>query len=121
MSYSKIRKVRISKFDKEWSKRAREDTPFCAFCGQQQNLAAHHIVRRSVKSTRLLLINAVVLCPSHHVFNHLFSAHRTPEAFKKWVTKQYPDRMKTLKKRERIMMNERQAIAEFQQTYAQAN
>jgi len=117
MSYSKIRKVRISKYDAIASKKARERDRACLYCGRREYLAAHHFIRRSVKSTRLLLENLVSLCPSHHTFNYEFSAHKTPEAFKRWFTKKYPDRVKLLKKRERIMMTERQAIKEFQEVY----
>lgn len=114
MSYSKIKKVRLSKYDRIWSKLARERTPYCEVCKTTQNLAAHHYIRRSVKSTRLLLENSVVLCPSHHVFNHEFSAHKTPEAFKRWFKKTYPDRAKLCEQRSKQIMTERNAVLEFQ-------
>ena len=117
MSFSKVRKIRINKFDKLWSKLVRKRDGACLYCGKRDYLAAHHFIRRSIKSTRLLVSNGVTLCPAHHTFNHEFSAHRTPEAFKRWFTKNYSDRVKDLKKRERIMMTEREAIKEFQETY----
>jgi hypothetical protein len=63
----------------------------------------------------LLLDNGITLCPSHHTFNHEFSAHRTPEAFKRWFEEKYPDRARKMKAKEGIHMTELQAIKEFTQ------
>ena len=114
MSYSKIKKVRISKYDKLWSKAVRERDRRCLVCGKTDYLAAHHFIRRGVKATRLALENGITLCPAHHTFNHEFSAHRTPESFKRWFEKEYPDRAKAMRKREQTMMTEREAIKEFE-------
>lgn len=104
----------MSKYDKEWSQLTRMLNPWCEVCKRQDvRLNAHHYIRRSVKSTRLVLENAVILCTSHHVFNHRFSAHKTPESFRKWFKKKYPARARKLEKKEREYMNERQAIIEF--------
>lgn len=108
-----IKKIRMSACDKEWSKLVRERDKRCLSCGKRDNLAAHHYLRRSVKSTRLLLENGVTLCPSCHIFNHQFSAHKTPEAFKRWFKKNYPDRDKLVSVRAKTHMTERQAILEF--------
>lgn len=117
MSYSKIRKIKISSYDRKWSKIAREKTPYCWYCGQTENLAAHHFIRRAIKVTRLDIVNAIVLCPSHHVFNHEFSAHRTPEKFEKWFKKKFPGHFSYLKKQAQKHMTEREAIEIFKQTY----
>lgn len=114
MSYSKIKKVRISKYDKLWSKAIRERDMMCLYCSNPDNLAAHHFIRRSVKSTRLMLENGITLCPSHHVFNHEFSAHKTPEKFKRWCKKIRPLNYRLAKEKEKIYMTEREAIKEFQ-------
>jgi len=121
MSYSKIKKVRISKYDKLWSKAIRERDKRCLVCGKTEYLAAHHFIRRGVKSTRLALENGITLCPSHHTFNSDFSAHKTPESFKRWFVKEYPARAKAMRAKERTMMTEREAIKEFQAMYEQAN
>lgn len=113
MSYSKIKKVRLGKFDKKWSEIVRQRDGKCLVCGKTEYLAAHHYIRRSVKSTRLLPDNGITLCPSHHTFSHEFSAHRTPEAFKRWFEQTYPDRAKRMKEKERTYMTELQAIKEF--------
>jgi hypothetical protein len=117
MSYSKIKKVRISKYDKLWSKAVRERDKRCLVCSKTEYLAAHHFIRRGVKSTRLALENGCTLCPGCHTFNHQFSAHKTPEAFKRWFEKEYPDRAKAMRKKERLMMTEREAIKEFTELY----
>jgi hypothetical protein len=115
MGYSKIKKIKLSKYDKEWSKTAREKTPYCEYCKMTEGLNAHHFKGRSCKATRLMMENAVVLCVSHHVFNHLFSAHKTPEAFTKWFKKTFPDRHRAIIKKAQTMMSEREAIKEFTQ------
>lgn len=113
MSYLKIKKIRISKYDKEWSLKVRARDERCLKCGRTQNLAAHHFVRRSVKSTRLMLENGITLCPSCHVFSHIFSAHRTPEMFKRWFKEKYPTRYKKVMAKEKVYMTELQAIKEW--------
>jgi 5-methylcytosine-specific restriction endonuclease McrA len=117
LSYSKTRKIKLSKYDKIWSQFVRERDGQCQVCGKRDYLAAHHIKGRSCKSTRLLLDNGISLCPSCHTFNHQFSAHRTPEAFERWFKKEYPNRYKEIRKRAQTMMPEREAIAEFIEMY----
>jgi 5-methylcytosine-specific restriction endonuclease McrA len=117
LSYSKIKKIKLSKYDKLWSQFVRERDGECLVCGKKEYLAAHHFKGRSCKATRLLLINGITLCASHHTFNHQFSAHRTPEAFERWFKKTYPDRYKEIRKRVQTMMSEREAIQEFIENY----
>jgi hypothetical protein len=50
--------------------------------------------------------NLVSLCPSHHPFNHEFSAHKTPEAFKRWFKKNHPDRYRNVIKKAQTMITE---------------
>ncbi len=111
---SKIKKIRISKYDRLWSLEVRARDEECLKCGRTENLAAHHFVRRSVKPTRLMIENGITLCPSCHVFSHVFSAHRTPEMFKKWFKGRYPSRYRKVIEKEKQYMTERMAIAEFE-------
>jgi hypothetical protein len=113
MSYSKIKKIKLSKYDTIWAKFVRERDGECLYCHRTDGLNAHHFKGRSCKSTRLLLINGVTLCVSHHVFNSQGSAHKTPERFEKWFKKTYPERYQEIRKRAQIMMSEREAIKEF--------
>ncbi len=56
---------------------------FCTICGKSDGvLNAHHFKSRVYKGVRWYLPNLICLCVHHHTFNHQFSAHRTPEAFK---------------------------------------
>ena len=110
----------MSKYDTAWSRIARLSNPWCEVCekrgeGEERisGLNAHHFIRRSIKPTRLVLENAIILCTSHHVFNHEFSAHKTPESFKKWFKKKHPARAKRLEKKSQQYMNEKQAVIEF--------
>ena len=117
MGISKIKKIKLSKFDIIWSKFVRERDGECLYCKRKEGLNAHHFKGRSCKATRLLLDNGVTLCTSHHVFNHEFSAHKTPERFERWFKKTYPDRYKEIRTRAQTMMTERNAIKEFQEMY----
>lgn len=119
MSYSKIKKVRLSKYDKIWSRLVRERDGACQYCDKTEYLAAHHYIRRGVKSTRLVLENGITLCPGCHTFNPNFSAHRTPDAFKKWFEEKFPERAKGMQTREKMYMSERQAIKEFEELNVQ--
>lgn len=85
----------------------------CLYCGRTEGLNAHHFKGRSCKATRLMLENGISLCVSHHVFNHEFSAHKTPEAFTKWFKKTYPERHRAIIKKAQTIIPERLAIQEF--------
>ena len=81
------RKISIDGLDKKWGKLVRDRDGSCRYCGLTTNLAAHHIFGRGRSGTRYVLDNGITLCPSHHVFNDTFSAHKTPEKFQRWVKK----------------------------------
>lgn len=113
-------KIRIGPWDRKWSLMVRRRDNFtCQVegCGyySEHYTAAHHIIRRGVKSTRLEPLNGITLCPSHHVFDHKFSAHKTPEAFKRWFKKRFSLRWELIKRLERKHMTERDAVREFQE------
>jgi hypothetical protein len=119
MGYGKIKKIKLSKYDKIWSQFVRERDGECLYdrCHRTEGLNAHYFKGRSCKSTRLLLINGVTLCACHHVFSSDWSAHKTPEKFEKWFKKTYPERYQEIRKRAQIMMSERDAITEFIEQY----
>jgi hypothetical protein len=60
-----------------------------------------------------MMENAVILFTSHHVFNHEFSAHKTPEKFERWFKKTYPKRHRAIIVKAQTMMSERESIKEF--------
>lgn len=117
MGYSKTKKIRLSKYDTIWSRMVRERDRKCLYCGRTEGLNAHHFKGRSCKATRLMLDNGISLCTSHHVFNHQFSAHKTPEAFTKWFKKEYPKRYRAIIKKAQTIMSERDAVNEFIKNY----
>lgn len=57
---------------------------YCTICGKSNGvLHAHHFVTRARKATKWYLPNLICLCVHCHTFSFKFSAHKTPEAFKK--------------------------------------
>ena len=117
MGYSKIKKIKMKPYDIIWSRMVRERDGKCLYCGNPNGLNAHHFKGRACKATRLMLDNGVTLCTSHHVFNHQWSAHKTPEAFTKWFKKTFPQRFRRITKKAQTTMPERLAIQEFIETY----
>ena len=74
------------KLDKLWSLKVKERDDFkCRKCGRRDNLNSHHIFSRRYNSTRYLLDNGITLCPGHHTFSGVFSAHETPRKFFSWL------------------------------------
>ena len=57
----------------------------CKKCKKQQALNAHHLFSRARMNTRWDLDNGILLCAGCHVFSSLFSAHKTPRAFFRWI------------------------------------
>jgi hypothetical protein len=113
-------KLRFTKHDIKWSTLVRERDGKCLYCGRaapQYVLNAHHYLRRGVKATRLMLENGITLCFQCHTNSYEFSAHKTPEAFRRWFKKTYPDRVKAIEQRAKQHITERQAILEFQQLH----
>ncbi len=116
-------KLRFSTYDTKWSKMVRERDGRCLYCGRQAPyvLNAHHFLRRGVKATRLMLENGVTLCFVHHTSSHEFSAHKTPEAFRKWFKKTFPARAIAIEAKAKTHITERQAIKEFQDVLQHQN
>lgn len=115
-------KLRFSTYDKKWSQLVRDRDSKCLCCGRQAPqyvLNAHHFKGRGIKPTRLMLENGITLCVMCHTWSSTFSAHKTPEAFKRWFMKAYPDRVKAIEAKAKTHMSERQAIEEFKSLYAQ--
>jgi hypothetical protein len=115
-------KLRFSKYDIQWSKLVRERDGKCLYCGRsadQYVLNAHHFRGCAEKATRLMLANGITLCVMCHTWSSEFSAHKTPEAFRKWFKKAYPERVKAIEKKAKQYMSERMAIEEFKSLYAQ--
>ena len=87
------------KLDTAWSELVKLEAGHkCEVCGKESylndkgrlvGLQSHHIFSRSNYSTRWDETNGVCLCPSHHVLNSKFSAHKTPTEFTFWLEEEY--------------------------------
>lgn len=73
------------KLDALWPKKVRELAGKCEYCGSKENLCAHHIYSRSNKNLRWDIDNGICLCQKHHTDSSIFSAHKTPLLFDKWL------------------------------------
>ena len=104
--------IRISKYDKIWSKLVRERDKACLKCGKvaPYRLDAHHIIGRGKKSTRLLIENGITLCVHHHTFGE-DSAHKVGRQFVIDIIGQ--DEYDRLHELSLVPKKERQAIEEF--------
>ncbi len=88
----------------------------CQVCGRvSDHVNAHHIIERGVKATRLCLENGITLCFSCHKTGRQFSAHKTPDAFKRWFKKKFSLRWALISRLARRKRTEREAIEEFKQ------
>ena len=75
-----------NKLMREWSLKVKQQDDFkCAICGSKQMPNAHHIIPKERKEFRFLFLNGITLCPSHHKFNNILSAHKNPMAFYLWM------------------------------------
>lgn len=77
----------MRKLSKLWSEIIRSKGS-CEHCGSRSYLNAHHHYGKRAQSVKWDLDNGVCLCPLHHTFSSVFSAHQTPAHFVKWINKQ---------------------------------
>ena len=112
-------KVRLSKYDKIWSKLVRERDGRCLNCGKTDSLNAHHVIMRGKKSTRLLLENGISLCAGCHVFSPN-SVHRSPDGSKAFCIRLIgSEEYARLERLSVKPMKEAEAVRIFLQTYPQ--
>jgi hypothetical protein len=62
----------------------------CAVCGATEHLNAHHLIPRTFLYFRHDLRNGILLCPSHHKYGNVLSAHKNPIRFVLWFMKNRP-------------------------------
>jgi hypothetical protein len=86
-----------NKADKAWRELVfRKQGGKCAICGSTEHINAHHMVPREVLLFRHNPQNGILLCPSHHKYSFLLSAHRNPVRFALWLMANQPERWKWL-------------------------
>ena len=96
------KKKLIKQNDRLWSKIVRKKAnQICVVdLKSHKKLNAHHLFTRKFWSTRWDTRNGVSLCVHHHVWDFTFSAHKTPEKFRKWYITTYGETKYLFLKRE---------------------
>lgn len=84
-------RLKLTASDRHWARRVKErDNWSCVICGNGERLNAHHIIPREVQETKLDVNNGISLCPKHHFFSRLISAHNNPLAMFMWMEEYKP-------------------------------
>jgi hypothetical protein len=84
------KKKLIKENDRLWSKIVRRKAgDVCVVDSSSGKIDAHHLFSRRLWATRWDTRNGVSLCVHHHIWNFNFSAHKTPEKFRKWYMATY--------------------------------
>ncbi|MFW6025509.1 MAG: HNH endonuclease [Candidatus Woesearchaeota archaeon] len=93
----KLERKERNKKDKEWKEKVKKRDGWCCIvCGEMKRLSAHHIIPREIKKTRHILDNGVALCPRHHKYSFIISAHRNAFAFYNFLWENRPEQLKRL-------------------------
>jgi hypothetical protein len=83
---AKDKRPSTKSLDTLWSERVKDRAGCkCEYCGKSYYLNAHHVFGRRHWGLRWDLDNGVALCPNHHTFSPIFSAHQTPTKFSDWI------------------------------------
>lgn len=86
-----------NKLLKEWSKKVKaRDDMRCVMCGETKMLNAHHIIPRDNKKFRYDIDNGISLCPLHHQFSRICSAHGNSYVFVLWFIDYRPEQHQRL-------------------------
>lgn len=84
------KKKLIKENDRLWSKIVRRKAgDVCIIDLKAGKIDAHHLFTRKLWATRWDTRNGVSLCVHHHIWDFRFSAHKTPEKFRKWYITTY--------------------------------
>ena len=68
--------------------------PICESLGlplDDKMLNAHHLISRRVYRYRWDVQNGILICPKHHEFDLVLSAHTAPWAFEEWIKINRPE------------------------------
>lgn len=80
-------KLKLTKEDVEWANSVKRRDRGCVICGEVYRLNAHHLIPREIKETKYDIDNGLSLCPKHHMFSRIISAHNNPLALVLWLRK----------------------------------
>lgn len=77
------------KLDDAWSEKVKRNAGYkCEYCGtKEKRLNSHHDFTRSRNSTRWEEKNGTCLCVGCHTMSSIFSAHKTPRLYFRWLEK----------------------------------
>ena len=79
---------------KEWANKVKDrDDRQCVICGKEKLLNAHHLIPKQVPEYKYQMRNGISLCPSHHRFSFILSAHQNPISFLKWMEANRPKQL----------------------------
>ena len=81
-------RLKLTKEDTAWANSVKtRDGWACVICGSQFRPNAHHIIPRENHDFKYDIDNGLTLCPKHHMFSRIISAHNNPLAFFAWLEK----------------------------------
>ena len=87
------------------------ECPICKSLGLSSEdtiLNAHHLISRRVFKYRWNTDNGILICPKHHEFDLLLSAHTAPWGFEEWMKNNLPEKYATwVKNRNNISSDEK--------------
>jgi len=98
----KTKKPKMKSLLKLWGQQVHEEWKFkCPVCTSLKmvspdKLDAHHIIDKRYAPTRYSVLNGILLCPLHHRFSPIRSAHGNPIWFINWLTQEFPSRLSAL-------------------------
>ena len=95
--YSLSKKTGKNYCDQLWIKLVKLDhnniCPICKSLGlppEETMMNAHHLISRRVYKYRWDSNNGILVCPKHHEFDLMLSAHTAPWAFEEWIKTNMP-------------------------------
>ena len=87
-------KLKLTPKDKIWAVSVKErDGWRCVICGSDIRPNAHHIIPREQIDTKYDVRNGLTLCPKHHFFCRLISAHNNPLGLFMWLQNNRPEQL----------------------------
>lgn len=97
--YTLAKKTGKNFCDELWAKLVKlEFDKHCPICAEQglpleeAMMNAHHLISRRVYKYRWDTDNGITVCPKHHEFDLMLSAHTAPWSFEEWIKINLPEK-----------------------------
>ena len=98
-------KLKRNKAYFEWRDKVLERDKGCVICGRTgKMLNCHHLIPRNFKLFSLDIDNGIILCAHHHTLG-MYSAHKHPFWFYKWMKQNRPDLLQASLTRMEVIEN----------------